>query len=258
MEISVTIKGINYYADLDNPLDISMKLSTNESNSSAWYVSPVKIEPVVGDGFIGSVEKGGAVNFRNITFNPHGNGTHTESVGHIAPEIYSINKTLESFHFVAKVISIEPKIWETQEGTREKGDLIITQEQIEIALGGDKPEAIVLRTLPNSNNKLTKQYSNSNPPYLCHKAATYMRESGVEHLLIDLPSVDKEVDKGELLSHKAFWNYLEDTQFQKTITEFIFVRNEIEDGLYVLNLQIAPFENDASPSKPVLYKLMKS
>ena len=42
---------------------------------------------------------------------------------------------------------------------------------------------------------------------------------------------------------------------EKTITEMIYVPNEISDGLYVLNLQIAPFENDASPSKPVLYKV---
>ena len=41
-----------------------------------------------------------------------------------------------------------------------------------------------------------------------------------------------------------------------TITEFIYVSNKIEDGAYILNLQIAPFENDASPSKPVLYKIM--
>jgi hypothetical protein len=29
----------------------------------------------------------------------------------------------------------------------------------------------------------------------------------------------------------------------------------VKDGSYILNLQIAPFENDASPSKPVLYKI---
>jgi hypothetical protein len=35
----------------------------------------------------------------------------------------------------------------------------------------------------------------------------------------------------------------------------IFVENEIQDGSYILNLQIASFENDASPSKPILYKI---
>jgi hypothetical protein len=77
----------------------------------------------------------------------------------------------------------------------------------------------------------------------------------VEHLLIDMPSIDREMDEGKLLAHHAFWQYPENTQFHKTITEFIYVNNEIIDGTYLLNLQIASFENDASPSKPVLYKI---
>jgi hypothetical protein len=41
-----------------------------------------------------------------------------------------------------------------------------------------------------------------------------------------------------------------------TITEMIFVDDSIADGLYLINMQIASFESDASPSKPVLYKLI--
>jgi len=77
----------------------------------------------------------------------------------------------------------------------------------------------------------------------------------VKHLLIDLPSVDKEKDDGELLSHNAFWNTSGKLRLDATITEFIFVRNDIQDGTYFLNIQVAPFENDASPSRPVLYKI---
>jgi hypothetical protein len=36
------------------------------------------------------------------------------------------------------------------------------------------------------------------------------------------------------------------------------VSNKVEDGEYLLNLMIAPFENDATPSKPILYKIIKS
>jgi hypothetical protein len=73
--------------------------------------------------------------------------------------------------------------------------------------------------------------------------------------LIDLPSVDKEQDEGKLLSHNAFWNTSGKLRLDATITELIYVENTIEDGSYFLNLQIAPFENDASPSKPILYKI---
>ena len=60
--------------------------------------------------------------------------------------------------------------------------------------------------------------------------------------MIDLPSVDKEKDDGQLLAHNAFWNTAGKIRTEATITEFIFVPNTIEDGKYILNLQIAPFE----------------
>ena len=77
----------------------------------------------------------------------------------------------------------------------------------------------------------------------------------MQHLLIDLPSVDKEKDHGKLLSHNAFWNTDSEIRFDATITELIFVPNTVEDGTYFLNLQMASIENDASPSRPVIYKL---
>ena len=83
-----------------------------------------------------------------------------------------------------------------------------------------------------------------------------MAEAGVNHLLLDLPSVDREDDGGKLLAHHAFWKYPQATRRQATITELIFVPDSIVDGTYLLNLQIASFENDASPSKPVLYKIV--
>jgi len=79
----------------------------------------------------------------------------------------------------------------------------------------------------------------------------------IKHLLIDLPSVDKEKDDGKLLSHNAFWNTAGELRMDATITEFIYVPNHVEDGEYLLNLMIAPFENDATPSKPVLYQIEK-
>ena len=63
------------------------------------------------------------------------------------------------------------------------------------------------------------------------------------------------------MAHKAFWNVKNvnklnaDARMNCTITEMIYVDNSISDGSYFLNLQIASFENDASPSKPVLYSL---
>lgn len=241
--------GREFKVDFFKPIDISIPLSASKDCASAWYVEPMKLEPVVMGDWVGDVNKGGSVNFRTVTFNPHGNGTHTECVGHISKEFYTINQHLKRYLFVAEVVTILPV-------ELANGDFVLTRKQFEEILGElPKPEAIVIRTLGNGKNKLHTNYSNTNPPYILKEAIDYLNEIGVLHLLIDMPSIDKEVDGGKLEAHHAFWNYPDDTQLHKTITEFIYVPNEINDGTYILNLQIAPFENDASPSKPVLYQV---
>ena len=65
----------------------------------------------------------------------------------------------------------------------------------------------------------------------------------------------QEEDEGKLLAHKAFWQYPDAVRRNSTITELIFVPNEIKDKVYLLNIQIASFEIDVSPSKPVLYEI---
>ncbi|MFY9309544.1 MAG: cyclase family protein [Bacteroidia bacterium] len=244
----ITHKGKSYNVDLAKPIDISIPLRAGEENVNAWYTPAVKIEPVRMGDWVVDVKQGGSVNFRNIFFNPHGNGTHTECVGHISKEDYSINQCLKTFFFVAELITILPD--ETPDG-----DKIITKKHIENCLGDKRPEAIIIRTLDNSLSKINKHYSNTNPPYLLYEAAEYIDAMGIDHILIDLPSVDKEVDGGKLAAHHAFWQYPENTKLHRTITEMIYVPNNVFDGTYLLNLQIASFENDASPSKPVLYQM---
>jgi arylformamidase len=239
----------NYEIDLNHPIDISIPLRAGTENPNAWYAESPRIEPVRMGDWVGEVTQGGSVNFKNIFFNPHGNGTHTECVGHITKEFVSLNQCLKKFFFGAKLVSVQPE-------KKENGDLVITKKQLVLELHNIFANALVIRTLPNDAAKLTKQYSHANPAYLDHEAAEWMRTIGIKHLLIDLPSVDREEDGGKLLAHHAFWNYPAATRFDCTITEMIFVPDEIPDGDYILNLQIASFENDASPSKPVLFKIL--
>jgi len=248
MLAEITHKGKTYSVNLGNPIDISMPLKASKDAASAWYVDPLIIEPVQTEQFTGSVALGGSVNFNNIFFNPHGHGTHTECVGHISKEFYSVNDALKTFFFTAELISVTPEKWAN-------GDEVITLKVIEEALKDKLAEAIVIRTLPNLKDKQHKNYSATNPPYLAAEAVKFIVDKGFEHLLIDLPSVDREMDEGVLAAHHLFWNYPTAPNTQKTITEFIFVSDEVADGGYILNLQIAPFENDASPSKPILYKI---
>ena len=248
MQVKIKHHTKEYLIDLSKPLDISIPLQATENNPLAWYIEKPEITPVKLGDWIGSRAAGADVNFNNIYFNPHAHGTHTECVGHISKEFHSINTSLTTYFFFAEVVSVTPQ---------EKGvDQIITLHAIKTALNGKKPQAIIIRTLPNQASKKTQKYSNTNWPYLAATAAQYLHDIGVQHLLIDLPSVDKEKDDGALAAHKAFWNYPENPRLEATITEFIYVPAKIEDGTYILNLQTAPFVNDATPSRPVLYKLL--
>lgn len=234
--------------DLSKPLDISMPIISSKKNVNAWYIDEPKIEPIKDGEWIASVSEGASVNFNNIYFNPHAHGTHTECAGHITEKVHSINQNLKTFFFLAEVITVAPE--------NDNEDKIISKKQLQFALGNKKRDAIILRTIPNTREKLSRQYSHTNWPYLKEDAVKFMVSKGVKHLLIDLPSIDKEKDGGELLGHNAFWNTKGKLRLDATITELIYVSNKIEDGEYFLNLQIAPFENDASPSKPILYKVI--
>jgi kynurenine formamidase len=249
MKVTIEYNSRTIAVNISNPIDISIPIDTSKQNVNAWYIDDPEIKPAVIDDYEVSVANGAVVNFNEITFNPHSHITHTECVGHITKEVHSINKNLKYFIFLAEVVTIAPLF--------HHGDFIIGVKQLRRALRNKKRDAIVIRTLPNLEDKKSMRYSNTNPTYLSEKAAIYLREKGIKHLLIDLPSVDKEKDDGKLLSHNAFWNTDGELRMDATITEFIYVPNEVEDGEYLLNLMIAPFENDATPSKPVLYEIIK-
>ena len=242
-----------YSLDFDKPIDISIPLTPNGDNPNCFYAPPFTKSPVEAGDFLGSTQKGGLVNFMNIKLNPHGNGTHTECYGHITTTDDTINSVLKKFMMPAMLLSCYPEM-------KENGDRVIDLQSLrlldELNEEDDKtlPEALIIRTLPNDDSKKTRTYSGTNPPYASAEFLIEIRKRGVKHLLIDLPSVDKEQDDGKLAGHKAFWNFDEKIERFNTITELIYVPSLIKDGFYLLQMSIAPFEMYASPSKQILYR----
>ncbi len=246
MLASITHNDICYVARLDKPIDISVPISPN--HILAWGAPPLKIEPLKQSGWVGDVNRGASVNFNDIYFNPHAHSTHTECVGHISSKKESINVELKRFFFISKLITVAPK--------KKHQDCVITKRMLQqLVQEKERIDALIIRTLPNNLDKKHKNYSNTNPPYLLKDAAEYLAQINIQHLLIDLPSVDREKDAGRLDSHKLFWQFPDKIRHGCTITELIYVPNKVEDGYFLLNMQFAPFENDASPSRPVLFKL---
>ena len=271
MKLTLEKDGQRYSFQTEHGIDLSISL--NPQGPRAWYVDPMRIEPVRTEQFLGSVAEGGAVNFRDVYFNPHGHGTHTENVGHIIDTEVPVVRSIDSSHYIANLISVELRRKgasqdsskdvsqdtkqdsskdASQEATQE-ADWVVSEESLE---GFDlNVEALIIRTKPNDHSKWTRQYSGTNFPYLTVGAMQRIVDAGVKHLLIDLPSVDREEDRGALAAHHLFWNVPASPNFQKTITELIYVPNEVADGTYVLNLQVSNFANDAAPSRPMIFGL---
>ncbi len=237
--------------DLSQPYDLSIPIQEGKQNPNCYWAEPPYFETIRAGDFVGSVALGGSCNYQKISLTPHGNGTHTECYGHISADKATINALHKNFFSLAQLISVLPQ--------SHNEDKIIFWEQIEALLPPNIPiEALIIRTLPNDETKKTRNYNQSNPPYLHSLVGEKLAERNIQHLLVDLPSVDREIDGGRLAMHKAFWQYPHSVRQNATITELIFVENYIPDGTYLLNLQIISLETDASPSKPLIYPLIHS
>ncbi|SDL75460.1 Kynurenine formamidase [Catalinimonas alkaloidigena] len=241
-----TFAGKSYRANLARPLVISIPLTPNYENPNCYYADPPAAEVIRLGSFVGSVAEGGPVNYQKLFVTPHGNGTHTECYGHISPDPEAVlNQCLNRYIFMAQVVSVAPDTVGE--------DHVVRLSSFQEKVMHPRPEALVLRTLPNDAAKLSRHYSGTNPPYLEAAIGQFLTDEGMEHLLVDLPSVDREVDGGKLVTHRAFWRYPEQIRRHATITELVYVDPTIPDGLYLLQLQVLNLAMDASPSHPVLY-----
>jgi kynurenine formamidase len=251
MIAEITHRGRTFKVDLSRPIDLSLPLGPE--GPRAWHVGPPRIEPVRMGERVFEVRQGAPVNFRDVRFNPHGHGTHTEGVGHISPDIQPVGNLLKRYFFLAQVVSVRP---EPRRAPDAKEDRVVTLEQLRSVVNERPPEALVLRTLPNDEAAATRDWSGSNPCYLQSTACAWLRSIGVKHLLLDLPSVDREEDGGVLAAHHAFWDFPSTIDAERTITEMIHVPGAVPDGDYLLELQLPNLMNDAAPSRPVLYALL--
>ena len=246
MKTTIQYAGHEFECDLSEPLDISIPVSRGGS-PNAFFLHQPSFITVESGGFIGDVKRGGSCNVEDIYLSPHGNGTHTECAGHISNEKISILESLREYFFLARLITLEPVNREAQ-SVLDSGSIkkIMDKNDLEV-------RALIIRTLPNLPSKRSHNYSGSNPPFCTSGFIEHVNSLGVHHLLVDLPSLDRE-DDSELKAHHTFFGNTLSLSIEKTVTELIYVPEEYQDGLYWLNLVPAPIESDASPSKPILYR----
>lgn len=262
-----------YRVDLAAGKSIAIPMDFAGSQPNLFGVPRATSRAIESGDFIGDTSRGGSCNVSQLTLIPHCNGTHTESVGHIINKPIPVSSLGLDGFYPALLVSVRGRsaseVAERCPPQAEKDDIVITRDELQLACGGvwsDRVRSLIIRSLPNTDRKRARNYSEGpTPPYFTAEAMEWIVETEVEHLLVDFPSVDRMHDGGLLANHHLFWNVPERSHeptngvfWQKTITEMVFVEDSLADGLWMLNLQVAPLMTDAAPSRPVLYPIMKT
>ncbi len=242
-------------ADPARAVDISIPLRFDGAQPRFFGAEAAQARTLEGDGFVGDTRRGGTCNVHALELVPHCNGTHTECIGHIVDQPVHIGALLRSGPSVAALISVQP-----EEG-------MVTGPSVAAALAAldarGACQAMIVRTLPNPESKRERDYDlGAPPPWMSVEAIACLVAAGIEHVLVDLPSLDPMHDEGRLAAHRTFWGLppgsrdaAQATRPQATITEMIYVPDVVSDGLYLLDLQIPAFLTDAAPSRPLIYPL---
>lgn len=269
MKLTLTLNGCTYRADTEKALNIAIPLDFDGAQPNHFGAPTAHAETLEADGFIGDTRRGGSCNVTQLTLVPHCNGTHTESVSHIVDELLPVGENLAPLLLPCILVSVTPETLagsnESYRPNPEDGDLVVSGRRLAEALSqqpaANHCPAIVIRTLPNGEEKCRRAYAEGQPPVFFSSEAMELLLT-FEHLLVDFPSLDKMYDEGALDNHHSFWRIDAGShsvgaraRTRCTVTEMVFVPDHVPDGLYLLNLQIPAFRSDAAPSRPVLMPL---
>jgi len=258
--------------DLSNPVSLAIDLDFSERQPRHFGAPPASSRPFAVPGFSGSVAQGASCNCQTLTLIPHCNGTHTESVGHLTRESVDAYRVAPLGLLPALLVSVTPvdaakASGESTDPQPQVGDELITRQAI--AASWDRaapvfaPRVLVLRTWPNATAKQYQDYTNQTPPYLSREAMLWLLERGIEHLVVDLPSIDRSHDQGRLTTHRIFFGLpqgsttlAQATRPHSTVTELGYIPDTVTDGAYLLQIQVPALAGDAVPSRPLLHRLL--
>ena len=255
--------------DLACPFDLSVELDFHGLQARHFGAPRASSQPYSVPGFAGSVARGASCNCESITLIPHCNGTHTECAGHLTREPLHAQRIVPRGLLPALVLSIDPvrpdRTSASSDPAPQPNDRLVTRSELHAHWAAELPfvpRALVIRTLPNEPAKRARDYTDMTPAYLTSEAARYLIERDVEHLVVDLPSIDRAHDEGLLTAHRLFFGLppgdsalAHASRRQCTVTELAYIADDVADGPYLLQLQVPAINGDAVPSRPLLYRL---
>ena len=254
--------GRSWEADLDRARSIARPIRFDGSSARAFGLPAASREAFRAGGASLALEEGGTLDCYGLTIWPHGNGTHTESVGHLARGAPAPCELLGASPLLAALVTLPiarlGDLSDTYEQRSGPDDSVFGADALRSALSivaaGLSPAALIMRAAPGADAGA--------PVYLTTEAARVVRAAGVEHLVLELASLDRLEDGGALANHRIFWG-LEPGQAEarlargprRTITELACVPEELADGLWALQIHLPALITDAVPSRPILSPL---
>jgi arylformamidase len=231
-------------------IDLSIPLDFRGAQPRFFAAEPATARPLQVGGFSGDVRRGASCNCSVHTLAPHCHGTHTECVGHLTDDGHTLADHPAEPVRLALLLTMPPD-------TREISSAAL-------ASAGQRWEGLpwtglILRTMPNDPDKRHRHYTGpQGAPYLLPDAVEWIVTRRVASLVVDLPSLDRG-DDPTLVAHRMYWGLpansrrtADATRSHALVTELAYVPDRTLDGLYLLELQIAPFVSDAAPSRPVI------
>jgi arylformamidase len=264
----IELGGRELGIDLAHPVSVAVPLDFAGAQPRHFGAPRATSRPFEAPGFAGTVARGASCNCETLTLIPHCNGTHTECVGHLTREPLDAHRVIPAGLLPALLVSVgaepAPAAGEDSEPLPQPDDRLITARALERAWPAAalfEPRALLVRTLPNTRDKLTHDYSAETPPYLTRQAAQLLVRRGIWHLIVDVPSIDRAHDEGRLTAHRIFFGLPRQSvelsaaaRPEATVTELAFMPDELTDGAYLLELQAPALGGDAVPSRPLLYR----
>jgi len=262
-------RGKQLTVDLASGRSLAIMLDPHGSQPSFFASQPASAKALHHDDYIGSVRQGGSCNAEVIQFAPHCHGTHTEGSGHISEQQLPVQEIIYPTPTLARLITLtDTALADCEEhvpGQAPSSTPLLTLAQIINRLDHQSlahVEALLVRTLPNPEDKTRRDYA-AEPvyPVFSSEALTWLSSQPLKHLLVDTPSLDPAHDQGRLTNHRQWWGgnaRLEEDGLdprRRSVTEMIYVPDDIQDGAYWLHLELSPILSDACSSRPVIYPM---
>ena len=254
--------------DLGSATSLARRIGFDGTDPRHFGAAAPRRWPLSLPGFSGEVRSGASCNCATLELTPHCNGTHTESVAHLVVDPQDVCELAPLGPLPALLLSLATeradRADEDSDPAPRPGDRLLTRAALRAAWPATlpfAPRALLLRAVPPALDAGPPPHD-AEPPFLSRQLARELVERGIEHLVVELPSIDRGHDQGRLCAHRVFFGLppgstrlAEARRPQCTVTEFAAIPPSLPDGPCALQLALPRIAGDAVPSQPLHVRL---